>query len=71
MDQLNHYFALHQSIIVPSGYFNFTFGTNPDEILKDKEGIKGVRRLANNMIYILKMIDISKTQGLKFPNTYF
>lgn len=53
-DRLNKYFSLLQMPIVTSTYWNSTHGTNPEEVVRDLEGMQVIRTLARNMAYMLK-----------------
>ena len=66
-DQLNRYFSLSQMPIVTSRYWDGVHGMNPDEVKQDIEGMQTVRFLARNMIWLLKALDIAKSNGLDFP----
>lgn len=66
-DQMNKYFGLHQMPIISSSYWNLVYGTNPEDIMKDAEGLKTVRTLARNMSYFLKCQQAGKTQGVSLP----
>lgn len=64
-DQLNKYFALHKMPIVSSRYWNLVFGTNPDEIRKDVEGIYTMHVLGENMAYFLRCKEAAEKAGVK------
>ena len=42
-------------------------GTNPEEVLKDEEGLQIMRGLGKNMAWILKCIEIGKVNGVNIP----
>lgn len=67
-DQINHYFALKQMIIPSSMYWNHAFGAIPTDLDKDEEGLQNLRKLASNMAYVLKIIEIGKRNGIEFPS---
>ncbi len=50
-----------------STYWNMVYGTNPDEIKEDKEGLQAIKNLCLNMSFAIKALDIAKKQGLKTP----
>ncbi|MBO5991739.1 MAG: flavodoxin family protein [Lentisphaeria bacterium] len=63
-DRLNKYFSLLQMPIATSSYWNSTHGTNPQEVVRDLEGMQVIRTLARNMAYLLK----SKAEsGVQLP----
>lgn len=69
IDQMNKYFTLAEMPIISSRYWNVVYGTNPEEILKDEEGIQIMRVLAKNMAYFLKCIEAGKNAGITLPET--
>ncbi len=66
-DQLNKYFSISSMPIVTSQYWNMVHGNTPDEVRKDLEGMQTLRTLANNMIWLLKCIDVGKKEGILYP----
>ena len=53
-DQLNKYFTISQMPVVSSCYWNSIHGHTPADVMKDEEGIRIMRTLANNMAYLIK-----------------
>lgn len=53
-DQLNKYFTIAQMPVVSSCYWNSIHGFTPEDVLKDEEGVRVMRTLANNMTYLIK-----------------
>jgi multimeric flavodoxin WrbA len=53
-DQLNKYFTIAQMPVVSSCYWNQIHGYTPEDVMKDEEGIRTLRVLANNMAYLIK-----------------
>lgn len=68
-DQMNKYFALHQMPIISSSYWNFVYGTKPEQIMQDVEGLRTMRTLARNMAYFLKCIKAAENSGIELPET--
>ena len=54
-DQLNKYFAISQMPIVSSCYWNMVHGFTPEDVYADKEGVRTMQLLADNMAYLIKM----------------
>lgn len=67
LDQLNKYFMINQMPVVSSRYWNMVHGTNPDDVLKDEEGMSVMRTLGHNMAWLLKSIAAGKAAGLEPP----
>ena len=63
-DQLNKYFTISDMPIVSSQYWNMIHGMTPDEVKQDAEGMQTMRRLADNMAWILKCIEAGKNAGI-------
>ena len=53
-DQLNKYFTISQMPVVSSCYWNGIHGYTPDDVHADKEGVRILKTLANNMAYLIK-----------------
>ena len=66
-DVLNKYFLFNQMPLVSSCYWNMVHGSNPEDVLKDEEGMQTMRTLAKNMTWILKSIEAGKASGVKQP----
>lgn len=66
-DMLNKYFSMNNMPIVTSQYWNMVHGNNPEEVLKDEEGMQTMRTLGNNMAWLLKSIEAGKKAGIKLP----
>jgi multimeric flavodoxin WrbA len=63
-DQLNKYFTISQMPVVSSCYWNGIHGYKPEDVYADKEGVRVMRTLANNMAYFIKCKRIA---GLELP----
>lgn len=51
-------FYLYNDMIVPgSTYWNIVFGRTPGEALKDEEGMRTVKRFAENVAYLVNKLD--------------
>lgn len=53
-DQLTKYFAMNQMPMVPSCYWNMVHGFTPEDVYADKEGVRTMQILADNMAYLVK-----------------
>lgn len=67
LDQLNKYFQITQMPVISGRYWNMVHGANPEEVLKDEEGMQNMRILARNMAYFLKCKDLATKAGLELP----
>ncbi|MBR4234708.1 MAG: flavodoxin family protein [Clostridia bacterium] len=54
-DQLNKYFTISQMPVVSSCYWNMVHGFTPADVYADKEGVRTMQVLADNMAYLIKM----------------
>lgn len=66
-DELNKYFSILQMYIVSSTYWNMVFGSKPEDVEKDKEGLRTMRVLAHNMAYFLRMKEAADAMGVPLP----
>ncbi len=55
--QLNNYLQLAQTILPPSQYWTTAYGAAEGEVLKDAEGIQTLRRNAQAMGWLMRVID--------------
>ena len=56
LEQINHIFILGEAIVAHSSYWNMAFGKEPGEIVNDDEGVKTLKKLGDNMAWLLKKI---------------
>lgn len=64
-DMLNKFFTISNMPIAASCYWNSVHGREKGEASEDAEGLLTMRRLANNMIFLMKSIALGKeTYGL-------
>lgn len=66
-DDLNKYYGICNMPTVPSNYWNQVHGNKPEEVLQDEEGMQTMRRLGQNMAWLLKCIDAGKRAGIPMP----
>lgn len=59
-DMLNKYFSISGMPIVSSQYWNMVYGSSPEEVLEDKEGLQTMRTLGRNMAFLMKSIQMGK-----------
>lgn len=67
IDVLNKYFLYDQMPIVSSRYWNMVHGSNPEDVMKDEEGLQIMRTIGTNMAWMLKSIEAGKKAGVKQP----
>ena len=69
-DQLNKYFTISGMPIASSQYWNSVHGGAKGEAEEDLEGLQTMRTLANNMIFLMKSIELGKEKfGLPTKET--
>lgn len=66
-DTLNKYIGISNMISVPSQYWNMVHGHNPENVLEDEEGLQIMRNLGRNMAWLLKLLELGKTNNLPLP----
>ena len=60
-DQLNKYFTISGMPIASGQYWNGFHGSYSEEE-QDQEGLQQMRTLANNMIFLMKSIELGKKE---------
>ena len=53
--------------IVSSTYWNQVYGSHPDQVEMDEEGLMTMKNLGDNMAWLLKCIALGKENGLPHP----
>ena len=67
-DVLNKYFTISGMPVASSSYWNMIHGGKPGEAEKDAEGIRTMRNLAKNMVFLMNAISQEKAcAGLPEP----
>lgn len=56
LQELMMFFLMNDMIVPGSTYWNMVFGHGPGEAAKDEEGIRTVRRFAENVAFLIKKL---------------
>ena len=64
MDVLNKYFTISSMPVASSTYWNQIHGAKPGEAQQDAEGIRTMRNLAKNIVFLMEGIRLGKE---KYP----
>lgn len=67
LDVLNKYFTMNNMPVVSSQYWNVVHGRTPSEAKQDIEGLQTLKILGQNMIWLLKSIDLARQNGFMRP----
>ncbi len=67
IDQLNKYFQISQMPVISGRYWNMVHGSNPEEVLRDEEGMQNMRILARNFAWHLKCEVAAYNAGIRPP----
>ncbi|HZK34774.1 MAG TPA: flavodoxin family protein [Bacillota bacterium] len=67
LDQLTKYFTINNMPVASSQYWNMVHGSSPEEVQLDKEGMQTMRKLGQNMAWLLKCIEAGKNAGIEIP----
>lgn len=67
LDELNKYFTIANMPVVSSQYWNMVHGMTPEEVRQDLEGLQIMRRLGDNMAWLLRCIEAGRRAGVKPP----
>ena len=60
LDVLNKYFTISNMPVASSSYWNMIHGGKPGEAQQDAEGIRTMRNLAKNMVFLMRSIAMGK-----------
>ena len=55
-DSINHFFTISEMVVVGSDYWNMGVGLLEGDVAKDAEGVQTMRRLGQNMAWLLKKL---------------
>lgn len=66
-DQINKYFTISQMPVISSRYWNMVHGSEPEDVLKDEEGMQVMRMLARNMAWFLRLREAGDKAGIALP----
>ena len=61
-DELNKYFTISEMPVVSSNYWNGVHGSKSGDAALDVEGLSTMRELANNMVFLMKAIELAKKE---------
>jgi multimeric flavodoxin WrbA len=53
-DTINHFFLIHEMIVVGSVYWNLGIGLAPGDVRGDEEGMRTMSALGENMAWVLE-----------------
>lgn len=63
----NKYFTICNMTVVGSQYWNQVHGFTPEDVRKDEEGLQTMRTLAQNMVWLLKVMEAGKRADIEVP----
>lgn len=66
-DVINKYFTINSMPVVSSTYWNHVYGSQPEQVSEDKEGLKTMYNIGKNMAWLLKCIELGKENGVDAP----
>ncbi len=66
-DVINKYFTICSMPVVSSTYWNHVYGTQPEEVAQDKEGLMTMYNIGKNMAWLLRCIELGKKNGIGIP----
>lgn len=67
LDRLNKYFLINNMPLVSSQYWCMVHGNEPEEVLRDAEGMQIMRSLGENMAWLLKSLEAGRKSGVPAP----
>lgn len=68
LDQLNKYFLHGEMPVVASRYWNAVHVNNPEEVMKDEEGLQTMHVLGRNMAFLIRAI-AREREAVGLPET--
>ena len=66
-DVINKYFTICQMPVVSSTYWNHVYGSQPEDVQQDKEGLMTMTNIGRNMAWLLKCIELGRASGITAP----
>ena len=57
LDSINHFFLINDMIVPGSSYWNMSLSLDKGDYQNDKEGIKTIRRLGENILWLLEKLN--------------
>lgn len=66
-DVINKYFTICSMPVVSSTYWNHVYGSQPEDVQQDKEGLMTMYNIGKNMAWMLKCIRLGRENGIKAP----
>jgi multimeric flavodoxin WrbA len=64
-DSINHFFLNNEMIIPGSSYWNVAIGREKGDVLKDEEGMRTMKVLGENIVWLLSKLKDKKKKSLK------
>ena len=56
LDSMQHWFLMNDMVVPGSTYWNLSFGLQPGEVESDAEGMATLRRLGENIVWLLEKL---------------
>lgn len=66
-DVINKYFTICSMPIVSSTYWNHVYGSQPEEVAEDREGLMTMYNIGKNMAWLLRCIALGAAHGVPHP----
>ncbi len=63
-DTINHFFLIGEMLVVGSSYWNIGIGREKGEVAGDEEGQRTMRRLGENLAWVMQTLEISAAARL-------
>ncbi len=67
LDVLQKYFTISEMPVASSSYWTMVYGSKPEDVLQDAEGLQTMRNGARNLAWLLKCIELGKQHGVEAP----
>lgn len=66
-DVINKYFTISSMPVVSSTYWNHVYGSQPDDVFEDREGLMTMYNIGKNMAWMLKCFELGRKNGIEPP----
>ncbi|MDD2647743.1 MAG: flavodoxin family protein [Eubacteriales bacterium] len=69
LDAISKHGTISDMLLVGSSYWNMVHGMEPEDVIKDEEGMQTMRNIGRNMAWLLKCLEAGKKSGVALPET--
>ena len=67
LEEITRFFSFASMPYVPGNYPGIIYGRNREEVQKDEEGLKTIRTICENMVWLICAIEAGTQSGIEHP----